>query len=89
MTYNFFRYVTMEVPEDYKYEPDMPNDARDVKFHYDITYSPVLDEKGEFIFNSDTFHLFKKNQSIRVSYKAVGIEAIVAPSSAVLVNEIN
>jgi len=85
----FFRYVTTEVPEDYKYEPDMPNDARDIKFHYDITYSPVLDEKGEFIFNSDTFHLFKNNQSIRVSYKAVGIEAIVAPSSAVLVNEIN
>ncbi|WP_155592246.1 hypothetical protein [Lysinibacillus cavernae] len=81
----FFRYVTTEVPADYKPEPDMPSDAKDVKFHYDIIYSPVLDENGEFVFNSNTF---KKDQ-FRVSYKAVGIEAIVAPNTAVLVNEIN
>ncbi|SPU38678.1 Uncharacterised protein [Lysinibacillus capsici] len=84
----FFRYVTTEVPEDYQPEPDMPADAKDIKFHYDITYSPVLDENGEFVFSSDTFHLYKSNDSIRVSYKASGIEAIVAPNTAVLVNEI-
>lgn len=80
----YFRYVTTEVPEDYKPDPDMPSDARDVKFHYDITYSPVLDENGEFVFNSDTF----KTDHFRVSYKSVGKEAIVAPNTAVLVNEI-
>ena len=80
-----FRYVTTEVPKEYKPEPDMPSDARDVKFHYEIIYSPVLDENGEFVFNSGTF----KNNRFLVSYIAEGIERIVARSSAVLVNEIN
>ncbi|MDN4494450.1 hypothetical protein [Ureibacillus aquaedulcis] len=84
-----FRYVTTDAPEDYNPEPDMPSDARDIKYHYMITYSPVLDESGEFVFSSDTFHLARNNQSILVSYIAEGIEAIVAPSSAVLVNEID
>ena len=84
-----FRYVTTEVPEGYKPDPDMPSDAKDTKFHYKLTYSPVIDENGEFKFSSDTFQVYTDNESIRVSYIAEGMEAIVAPSSAVLVSEIN
>jgi len=45
-----FRYVTTEVPEGFQPDPDMPSDAEDIKFHFTITYSPVIDENGEFKF---------------------------------------
>jgi len=41
---------------------------------------------GNLNFGPDTFQEHTNNESIRVSYRAVGMEAIVAPNSAVLVN---
>ncbi|MFC7685288.1 hypothetical protein [Ureibacillus sp. GCM10028918] len=81
-----YRYVTHEVPENFIPEPDMPSDVKDLKFHYNITYSPSLDASGNFVFDSDTIDA--DDDDPLASYVAEGIEAIVAPNTAVLVSEI-
>lgn len=80
-----FRYVTSDVPANYEPEPDMPNDARDILFHYSINYIPTIDGNGEFVFDSKNF---KKENYYLVSYKGPGIEAIVAPARAKLVSDL-
>lgn len=82
-----YRYVTSETPADFEREPDMPEDAKDIQYHYSIIYTPTLDANGDFVFNSATIKVENEHRPA-VSYIAEGIESIVAPNTAVLVNEI-
>lgn len=79
-----YRYVTDEIPDGFTPAPDMPSDATNIQFHYDIIYTPSLNKNGEFLFEQKNY---KKDADYRVSYKATGMEAIVAPANAKLINE--
>lgn len=80
-----YRYVTAEVPENFKPDPDMPSDATDILFHYLIDYVPAIDSNGDFVFDVSNYQQAPDYLS---SYKAPRIESIVAPARAKLIQNL-
>lgn len=80
-----FRYVTNEVPPNFTPDPDMPEDAKEIKFHYMITYTVALDKDGKLKIDPQQYH---KDSKYLLSYKGPGIEAIAGPPAAKLISEL-
>ncbi len=63
----------------------MPSDATDILFHYVIEYVPTIDSNGDFVF--DISH-YQQDPDYLKSYKAPGMESIVAPARAKLIQDL-
>lgn len=80
-----FRYVTNEVPPNFTPDPDMPADAKEIKFNYIITYTVALDKDGKLKIDPHQYH---KDPKYLLSYSASGEEHIAAPPRAILISEL-